>query len=62
MGDTIKVHLVLEAVMCDHCDTYFGIPTTFDGKPFHCPRGHVNPGRPFSTGDSPPQQQIPKGG
>lgn len=44
---TLKVQVVLEAVVCDHCDTYLGIPLDFDGLPFHCPRGHRNNPRVF---------------
>jgi hypothetical protein len=47
---TLKVHFVLEAVMCDHCDTYFGVPKWLDGAPFHCPLGHRNDPRTFEGG------------
>ncbi len=45
----IKVKIVLTAVICDQCDTYFGVPLWLSGSPFHCPLGHLNTAREFET-------------
>ncbi|MFA4050959.1 MULTISPECIES: hypothetical protein [Mycobacteroides] len=58
---TLKVKLVLEAVICDHCDTYFGVPLWLSGHPFHCPLGHRNEGREFETEPDTPNVAPPEG-
>lgn len=52
---TLRVSFVLEAVVCDHCDTFFGVPKHLEQRPFFCPLGHRNAGREWSAPD---QQRI----
>lgn len=57
----LEVKLVLEAVICDHCDTYFGVPVWLSGHPYHCPLGHRNEGREFKTDAPAPNVAPPEG-
>ena len=41
----IQVQLVVEAEVCEHCDTSFGLPVYLKGHPFYCPLGHRNEAR-----------------
>jgi len=58
---TLRVKLVLEVVICDHCDTSFGVPVWLSGHPIHCPLGHRNEGREFETEPDTPNVAPPEG-
>ncbi|ANW63986.1 hypothetical protein BCA37_10610 [Mycobacterium sp. djl-10] len=48
---TLKVHIVLELVVCDRCAIAFGVPLELDNQHFLCPRGHGNAPRKFEAAD-----------
>lgn len=44
-SEKLRVTFALEAVVCDHCDTFFGVPKYMERRRYVCPLGHPNEAR-----------------